>query len=330
VLRAPTLALDLGNANTRVYHPGRGVVVDEPSLVALGGSDRSLIATGSPVKAMMGRAHAGVIPIHPLRHGVVFELDATERMLRAFIQAAGGGRHPRLLVSVPTGTTSVERRSVEQAAHSCGASSVTVIEEPLAAAIGAGLPVERPLGGMLVDVGAGITESVVVSMGGIVTARSVRIAGDDMDEAIAEHVLSHHGVAIGLPTAERVKIAIGATHTWRGAATMAVVGVHRASGLPRRVTLTSTEVSHALEPAVRAIVGVVVATLESTPPELSADLAESGMMMTGGLARLRGLPERVANETGVTVTVSPRPDRAVVDGSGRCVEEPRFLAAIAR
>lgn len=330
MLRAPTLALDLGNANTRVYHPGRGVVVDEPSLVAFGGSGRSLIATGSSVKAMMGRAHAGVVPVHPLRHGVVFELDATERMLGAFIRAAGGGRHPRLLVSVPAGTTSVERRSVEQAAHSCGASAVTVIEEPLAAAIGAGLPVERPLGGMLVDVGAGITESVVVSLGGIVTARSVRVAGDDMDEAIVEQVLVRHGVSIGLPTAERVKIAIGSTHIRLHEATTVVVGVHRASGLPRRVMLTSAEVSQALEPTVRAIIGVVVAALESTPPELSADLAASGMVMTGGLARLRGLPERMASETGVAVTVARRPDRAVVDGSGRCVEEPRFLSAIAR
>lgn len=322
--RTPTLALDLGNANTRVYSPGRGVVVDEPSLVALG-ANHSLLAAGASVKPMLGRSHPGIMAIHPLRHGVVCELEATERMMGAFVRAAGGGRRIHMLVSVPAGTTSVERRSVEQAAATAGASNVIVIEEPLAAAIGAGLPVDRPLGGMLVDVGAGITEAVVVSLGGIVTARSVRVAGDDMDEAIVEHVLESHGVAIGLPTAERIKIGIGSTHVGHADRSMEVVGVHRATGLPRRITVHGAEIRHAVEPTVRAIVATVVATLEATPPELSADLAEAGMVMTGGIARLPGLAERVAFETGVTVTVARRPERAVVEGSGRCVEEPHLL-----
>lgn len=327
MLKAPTLALDLGNANTRVYAPGRGVVIDEPSLVALD-ARRALVATGTRAKAMVGRCHAGILPVHPLRHGVVCEQDATERMMRAFIHAAGAGRHPRMLVSVPAGTTSVERRSFEQVATAGGASSVVVIEEPLAAAIGAGLPVERPVGGMLVDVGAGITESVVVSMGGIVTARSVRVAGDDLDEAIVDHVLAAHDLAIGLPTAERIKITIGSTHVGHADSVMDVVGVHRPSGLPRRVTLTGGEIRAAIERSVRAIVGVVAATLEATPPELSADLAEGGIVMTGGMSRLTGLPDRISHETGLPVALARRPDRAVVEGSGRCVEEPRLFAAL--
>lgn len=326
-----TIAMDLGNANTRLYGAGRGVMIDEPSVITVLTSNNTVVAFGSPAKAMLGRSPAGLDPLHPLRHGVIYDPTATEKMMRCFLGMAHVGRRPRLLISVPAGTTTVERRSVEQATYAAGAANVTVIDEPLAAAIGVGLHVHRSVGGMLVDVGAGVTEAVVVSMGGLVTIRSARIAGDDMDQAIVDHVRTAHGVDIGLPTAERVKISIGRTaHAEYPDAKVDVVGVHRPSGLPRRITLDSGEIAHALEPTVVSIIEVVTSALEVTPPELCADLADLGLTLVGGMSRLPGLAERIADETAIATTVARRPERAVVDGSGRCVEDRQYLRLAAR
>jgi rod shape-determining protein MreB and related proteins len=326
--RRPHLAVDLGNANTRIYAPGRGVLVDEPSVVAFGGRRRSVIAVGSRAKAMVGRNPVGIDPVYPLRHGVVYEVGAAEQMLASFLQRMGRpGLRPRVLVSVPAGANKVERRSVEQAAHSGGAATALIIEEPLAAAIGAGLPVDQPAGGMLVDVGAGITEAAVVSLGSLVASHSARVGGDEADEAIAEWARLVRGVAIGMPTAERVKIAVGSADPGHDVGSIEVVGLHLASGLPRRLVFESGEVREAIEPVVRCILSVVQGTLEETPPELSADLAGSGIVLGGGMARLRGLGDRIAGETGIPVTVPGNPERAVVTGSARCVDEPRLLDA---
>jgi len=324
------MAIDLGTANTLVYVRGMGIVLNEPSVVAINTQDNRPLAVGMEAKRMIGRTPSYIQAIRPLRDGVIADFDITEKMLRYFIQKVHRRRwaRPRIVICVPSGITGVERRAVEEAAYHAGARKAYTIEEPMAAAIGATLPVHEPAGSMVVDVGGGTTEVAVISLGGIVTSRSIRIGGDELDEAIMSWVKKEYNVMLGERTAEQVKMAIGSAWPYPNEPAAEVRGRDLVTGLPKTMVLSSGELREAIEEPLQAIVDAVKYTLDKTPPELAADIIERGIVVTGGGALLRGLGLRLANETGMPIVIADRPLQSVVLGSGQCLEEFDVLQGV--
>jgi rod shape-determining protein MreB len=323
------MAVDLGTANTLVYERGRGIVLSEPSVVAIDSQNGKVHAVGAEAKRMIGRTPATISAIRPLRHGVIADFDVTEQMLRYFIRKVHQNRfaHPRVVMCVPSGVTDVEKRAVDEACRSAGARQVYLIEECIAAAIGIGLPIAEPRGNLVVDVGGGTSEVAVISLGAIVVSRSLRIGGYELDEAIANHVKHEHQMAIGQQTAEGVKVEIGSAAPLEDELETEIRGRDLVSGLPRTVSLTSQEIRSALEDPVRAIVEVVKETLEVTPPELAADIADCGLMLAGGGSLLKRFDERLRRETQMPVYLADSPLTCVAAGAGQSLEEFRVLTA---
>ena len=317
------LAIDLGTANTLVYERGRGVVLDEPSVVAIQTGTSTLLAAGTRAKEMLGRTPGHVQAVRPLAGGVICDAEVTERMLRYFVDQVRPSRlvRPRMVVCVPSEVTGVERRALEDAAIRAGARRVYVIEEPMAAAIGADLPVNDTAASMVVDIGGGTTDVAVISLGGIVTSRSLRVGGDEIDEAIIAHVKSEYSLLMGERSAEDIKVAAGSAFPLREETSTRVRGRDLVTGLPKTVTISSPEVRRASEGPLLQIVELVRATLDVCPPELAGDVLDRGITLTGGGALLPGLDVRLRHELGVPVRVATDPLRAVVRGSGRCIEE---------
>jgi len=325
------LAVDLGTANTLVYVRGRGVLLNEPSVVALSATSREILAVGSEAKRMLGRTPGGIEAIRPLKDGVIADFESTEQMLRLFIQQVHRRRYfakPRLVICVPSGITAVEQRAVKEAGYQAGARRVYIIEEPMAAAIGAGLPVHEATGNMVVDIGGGTTEVAVISLGGVVTSLSIRTAGDDLDAAIVTWMKKEFSLMLGERTAEEVKIALGSAFPLATETEADVRGRDLVSGLPRSVPVSSAEVRQALEEPLQDIVDAVRTTLDKTPPELAGDIMDRGLVLTGGGALLRGLDERLRHETGMPVHVAEDPLHSVAIGAGRCVEEFEALRQV--
>jgi rod shape-determining protein MreB len=326
------IAVDLGTANTVVYVRGRGIVLSEPSVIALDSHNGEIHAVGAEAKRMIGRTPATISAIRPLRHGVIADFEVTEQMLRYFIRKAGQGRfaHPRVVMCAPSGATDVEKRAINEACLAAGARQMQLIEEPLAAAIGGGLPIAEPSGSMVVDVGGGTTEVAVLSLGGIVVSESVRVGGYDLDEAIAADVRKRHNLALGQQTAENLKIELGTAWPQPEEMQTEIRGRDLVSGLPRQVVLTAAEVREALEEPLAAIVAAVRTTLERTPPELAADIVERGIMLAGGGALLRGLDDRLRNETHMPVYIAEDPLECVAMGAGRSLDEFEAMQRSAR
>jgi rod shape-determining protein MreB len=317
------MAIDLGTANTLVYVRGSGIVLNEPSVVAINTRNNRALAVGMEAKRMIGRTPSYIQAIRPLRDGVIADFDITEKMLRYFIQKVHRRRwaKPRIVICVPSGITPVERRAVEEAAYHAGARRAYTIEEPMAAAIGTGLPVGEPSGSMVVDIGGGTTEVAVISLGGIVVSRSIRIGGDELDEAIIDWVKKEYNLLLGERTAEQIKMAIGSAFPYAEEPAAEVRGRDLVSGLPKTIVLSSPEIREAIEEPVQQTVDAVKFTLDKTPPELSADIMERGIVLTGGGALLHGIDERLAYETGMPIVTADRPLQSVVVGSGKCLEE---------
>jgi rod shape-determining protein MreB len=317
------LAIDLGTANTLIYSRGQGIVLDEPSVVALNVNDGRPVAVGLEAKRMMGRTPNHIKAIRPLKDGVIADFEVCEKMLRYFIQKVHGSKwnKPRMVICVPSGITGVEQRAVQDAAEYAGARKpVHIIEEPMAAAIGADLPVHEPSGNMIVDIGGGTTEVAVISLGGIVTAQSVRVAGDELDEAVLQYVKKEFSLAIGDRTAEEIKIQMGSAWPMEEELTADIRGRDLISGLPRTIQLTTEHVREALAEPVAAIIDAVKTTLDKTPPELAADIMQDGITVTGGGALLGGLDLRLNHETGMPIRIAHEPLYSVVIGSGRALE----------
>ncbi len=319
------MAIDLGTANTLVYVKGQGIVLSEPSVVAINKDTGVPRAVGNEAKAMIGRTPGNIIAIRPMKDGVIADFEITEAMLRHFIQKVHNRKRlpawPRVAVSVPSGITAVERRAVVESAIQAGAKKVYIIEEPMAAAIGAGLPVHEPQGCMIVDIGGGTTEVAVIALGGIVFPKSVRVAGDEMDQAIMQHLKRTYNLMVGERTAEEIKIQIGSAYPLKEEMEMQVKGRDQVLGLPKIITITSEEIRESLKEPVNSIVDAVRVTLERTPPELSADIVDRGVVLAGGGALLRGLDQLIAQETGLHVTIAEDPLGAVVLGGGKFLEE---------
>ena len=325
------MAVDLGTANTLVYVRGRGVVLNEPSVVALNTATGGILAVGTEAKRMIGRTPAGITAIRPLRDGVIADFETTERMLRYFIQKVHTRRHftkPRIVVCVPSGITGVEQRAVKDAGYQAGARKVYIIEEPMAAAIGAGLPVHEPTGNMVVDIGGGTTEVAVISLGGIVTSQSIRTGGDKLDQAIATYVKKEYSLMLGERTAEDIKIAVGSAFPSREEPHAEIRGRDLVSGLPKTIVITAEEVRKALEEPVNAIIDAVRTTLDKCPPELASDIMDRGIVLTGGGALLKGLDERLRHETAMPIHIADNPLDSVALGAGRCVEEFEALQQV--
>ena len=325
------MAIDLGTANTLVSVRGQGIVINEPSVVAIDQSQQRVLAVGAEAKEMLGRTPGNIVAMRPLKDGVIADFDTTEAMLRYFISKAQGRRmpwsaKPRVVVCVPSGVTSVEKRAVFEATITAGARQCVLIEEPMAAAIGAGLPVESPTGSMVVDIGGGTTEVAVISLGGIVNATSIRIAGDAFDTAVVQYAKTHYNLAIGERTAEEIKITIGSAAPLVEEVDVEVRGRDLLSGLPRTVRIESEDVREALEEPVAKMIQAVKDTLDETPPDLASDLMEYGITLTGGGGLLRGLDERLRKEIGIPVHVSETALINVVEGCAAVLESPDFLA----
>jgi rod shape-determining protein MreB len=325
------MAVDLGTANTLVYVRGRGVVLNEPSVVAINRDTGAMVAVGTEAKKMIGRTPGNIVAIRPLKDGVIADFETTERMLRYFIQKVHTRRHlakPRLVVCVPSGITGVERRAVKDAGYQAGARQVHIIEEPMAAAIGAGLPVAEPVGSMVVDIGGGTTEVAVLSLGAIVTSRSVRTGGDAMDAAIQAWVKKEYSFDLGQPTAEKIKSAIGSAFPMADEPLAEIRGKDQVAGLPKTIVVSAEDIRKALEEPVGAIVDAVRSTLDACPPELAGDVMDRGIVLAGGGALLQGLDERLRHETGIPVAVAKDPLHCVVLGTGRCVEDFERLKSV--
>jgi len=322
------LAIDLGTANTLVFERGRGIVVSEPSVVAVDSDRGDVYAVGDEAHRMIGRTPANISATRPLRHGVIADFEVTEQMLRYFLRKAQTSRwaRPRVVMCVPSGVTGVETRAVEEACLSAGARQVALIEEPIAAAIGAGLPIAEPTGHMVVDIGGGTSEVAVISMGEIVVETSLRLAGYDLDEAIIAYVRRHHSLAIGQPTAEEIKITVGSAYPLENTLQAEIRGRELVSGLPRTVVLDSDEVRIALAEPVQQIVDAVRETLDQTPPELSSDILTTGILLAGGGALLQGLADRLEEETYMPTRVADSPLTCVAEGAGQSLEEFEAIA----
>ncbi|MCB1026790.1 MAG: rod shape-determining protein [Microthrixaceae bacterium] len=317
------LAIDLGTANTLVYVRGEGIVLNEPSVVAVNTIDGSPLAVGTEAKKMIGRTPGHIQAIRPLKDGVISDFEICEKMLRYFIQKVHKGRFakPRMVICVPGGVTGVEQRAVKEAAERAGARKpVYIIEEPVAAAIGAGLPIHEPRGNMIVDIGGGTTEVAVISLGGVVASQSVRVGGDELDDAIIQYVKKEYSLALGERSAEEIKIKLGSADELPEEIYAEIRGRDLVSGLPKTVVTSTKEIREALAEQVSAIVDAVKVTLDKTPPELSADIMDQGIVLAGGGAYLRGLDVRLANETGMPVNLAAFPLDAVALGSGQSLE----------
>ncbi len=329
------LSIDLGTANTLVYLKGKGIVANEPSVVAVhkdARGSRRVLAVGEEAKKMLGRTPGSIVAIRPMRDGVIADFEITEAMLRYFIRKAHKRKtllRPRIIICVPFGVTEVEKRAVRESAESAGAREVYLIEEPMAAAIGAGLPVTEPTGNMIVDIGGGTTEVAVISLAGIVYSRSIRIAGDKMDEAILQYIKRKYNLLIGESTSERIKIQIGNAYPTGENRTMEVRGRDLVVGIPKSVEIHEDEIREALAEPVAAIVEAVKMTLERTPPELAADIADKGIVLSGGGSLLRSLDILIREETGLPVIIADDPMCAVVLGSGKVLDEIDLLKLVA-
>ena len=325
------MAVDLGTANTLVYVRGRGIVLNEPSVVAVNVKDGRPLAVGVEAKRMIGRTPSHIQAIRPLKDGVIADFEICEKMLRYFIQKVHQRRwaKPRMVICVPSGITGVEQRAVQEAAEYAGARKPAyIIEEPMAAAIGAGLPVQEPTGNMIVDIGGGTTEVAVISLGGIVASQSVRVGGDELDDAIIQYIKKEYSLALGERTAEEVKIALGSAWPLQDELHAEIRGRDLVTGLPKTIVTSTGEIREALEEPVAAIVDAVKVTLDKTPPELAADIMEQGIVLAGGGALLHGLTARLEHETGMPIVVAPNPLHAVAIGSGQSLEEFEALKGV--
>ncbi|WP_030170848.1 rod shape-determining protein [Spirillospora albida] len=326
------MAVDLGTANTLVYVRGRGIVLNEPSVVAINTNTGKIVAVGIEAKRMIGRTPGNIVAVRPLKDGVIADFDVTERMLRYFIQKVHKRRHfakPRIVVAVPSGITGVEQRAVKEAGYQAGARRVYIIEEPMAAAIGAGLPVYEPTGNMVVDIGGGTTEVAIISLGGIVTSQSVRVGGDELDQAIIAFSKKEYSLMLGERTSEEIKMAIGSAYPGGEKEPHAEIrGRDLVSGLPKTVVISAEEVRRAIEEPVNSIVDAVKTTLDKCPPELSGDIMDRGIALTGGGALLQNLDERLREETGMPIHLVDTPLDSVVLGTGKCVEDFESLRQV--
>ncbi|HWQ71250.1 MAG TPA: rod shape-determining protein [Desulfitobacteriaceae bacterium] len=327
------LGIDLGTANTLVFVKGKGITVREPSVVAIEVGKNNVLAVGDKAKEMIGRTPSNIVAIRPLKDGVISDFNVTQKMLKYFISRALGSEspftRPRVVISVPSGVTPVEERAVKEAAMAAGAKDPIIIEEPMAAAVGAGLPVSEPTGNMIVDIGGGTTEVAVISLGGIVTSRSIRVAGDEMDEAIVAHIKRTYNLMIGYRTAEDIKEKIGAAYQTPKMVTYSVRGRDLLTGLPKTIEITSEEIQEALQEPIMAIVDAVKSCLEKTPPELAADIMDRGIMMAGGGSLLRNLDRLIADQTGISVHLAEDPLSCVALGTGEVIENSEVLRRIA-
>jgi rod shape-determining protein MreB len=319
------MAVDLGTANTVIYVRGRGIVLDEPSVVAVNARDGRPLSVGTEAKRMIGRTPAHITAIRPLKDGVIADFEICEKMLKYFIQKVHPRKvsmRPRMIICVPSGVTGVEKRAVQEAAVYAGArKDPVIIEEPMAAAIGAGLPVHEPSGNMIVDIGGGTTEVAVISLGGIVASQSVRIGGDELDEAIIQFIKKEYSLALGERTAEEIKIALGSAWPLMEEVHAEIRGRDLVTGLPKTVVVSTEEIRESLEEPVAAVVDAVKVTLDKTPPELAADIMEQGIVLSGGGALLHGLDARLQHETGMPIVIAPDPLHAVAIGSGQALED---------
>jgi len=325
------MGIDLGTANTLVYVSGKGIVLQEPSVVAMDQDSKLPLAVGEDAKRMLGRTPGNVIALRPLRDGVIADFDTAELMLKHFIRRVHDGKtlvSPRIVIGIPSGVTGVERRAVMDAASQAGARDVYLIDEPVAAAIGAGLPVAEPTGNMIIDIGGGTTEVAVLSLQGTVLSESVRVAGDELSEAIAQYMKKVHNLVIGERTSEEIKITIGSAYPVDDDTTMEVRGLHLLSGLPRTVAVKAPEIRESMSEPLAVIVDAVKRTLERTPPELAADIIDRGIMLAGGGALLKGIDTLISHETGIVVHVAADPLSCVVLGTGRVLENFKQLERV--
>jgi rod shape-determining protein MreB and related proteins len=328
---AKDIGIDLGTANTLVHVKGKGIILREPSVVAINRKSGNILAVGDVAKKMIGRTPGNITAIRPMKDGVIADFEITQNMLRYFIRRAITGKilsKPRVVICVPSGVTEVEKRAVEEATLQSGAREAYLIEEPMAAAIGANLPVEEPTGSMIVDIGGGTSEVAVISLGGIVTSRSLRIAGDEFDEAIVNYIKKEYNLMIGERTAENIKVTIGTAYPKENDETMDIRGRDLVSGLPKNLSITSTEVMGALKEPINAIVDAIKFTLERTPPELASDIMDKGIMLAGGGALLSELDTLIKEETGMPVSIAERPLDCVVVGTGKVLDEIEILKKV--
>ena len=325
------LAIDLGTANTLVYAKGKGIVVNEPSIVALNKNTGEVEAVGKEAKEMLGRTPGHIVAIRPMKDGVIADFKVTERMLNYFIRKAHGRKmlvHPRIVIGVPCEITQVEKRAVVDSAYRAKASEVHLVEQAMVAAIGAGLPITEPCGNMIVDIGGGTTDVAVISLSGIVYSRSVRVAGNEMDDAIMQFLKRKYNLLIGERTAEQIKIQVGSAYPLDKPLTMEIKGRHLIEGVPKALTVDDTEIREALSECVATIINAVRVALERTPPELSADISDHGIVLTGGGALLKNLDRRIRQETGLPVSIAEDPLSSVVLGTGKMLTDFKLLRKI--
>jgi rod shape-determining protein MreB and related proteins len=326
------LAIDLGTANTLVYAKGKGIVVNEPSIVAINKNNGEVEAVGKEAKEMLGRTPGNIVAIRPMKDGVIADFKVTERMLNYFIQKAHGRKmlvHPRIVIGVPSEITQVEKRAVIDSAYRAKASEVHLVEQAMVAAIGAGLPITEPSGNMVVDIGGGTTDVAVISLSGIVYSRSVRVAGNEMDDAIMQYLKRKYNLLIGERTAEQIKITVGSAYPLDRPLTMEIKGRNLIEGVPKTITIEDSEIREALGECVSTIVNAIRVALERTPPELSADISDKGIVLTGGGAMLKNLDRRIREETGLPVSIAEDPLASVVLGTGKMLTDFRLLRRIA-
>ena len=325
------MGIDLGTATTLVYVKGRGIVLCEPSVVAIQKGVRNILAVGEEAKRMLGRTPGNIVAIRPMKDGVIADFEITEDMLRYFIKKVHNRRvfvRPRMVIAIPSGITEVEKRAVKDSAEHAGAREVYLVEEPISAAIGVGLPIQDPSGNMIIDIGGGTTEIAVISLAGIVFSRSIRMGGDELDEAIIEHLKKTYNLMIGERTAEEIKIKIGSAYPLEEELTMEVRGRDLVAGLPKTITISSEEIREAVAGPISAILEATRMTLERTPPELSADLIERGIILAGGGALLRGMDKLISEETGLPVHIAEDPMTAVAIGTGKVLSEIKYLKKV--
>ena len=318
------MGIDLGTANTLVFVKNKGIVLNEPSIVAIDKDNKRILAVGTEAKKMVGRTPGNIVAIRPLKDGVIADFDTTERMLRYFIQKVHKNMaiaRPRIVICVPSGITAVEKKAVVEATEQAGARAAYIIEEPLAAAIGSNLPIDEPTGSMVVDIGGGTSEVAVISLGGIVAYQSLRIGGDEMDEAIIYYLKKENNLLVGESTAEKIKMEIGSAFPLENEEKMEVNGRDLVTGLPKTIIITSQQVRAALEKTLSDIINAIVEVLDETPPELASDIMKRGIVLSGGGALLKGLTERISRETHCPVYLAPDPLAAVALGAGKCVED---------
>lgn len=325
------MGIDLGTATTLVFVKGEGVVLCEPSVVAIERGTSHVLAVGEEAKRMLGRTPGNIIAIRPMKDGVIADFEITEAMLRYFIKKVHHRRvlvRPRIVIAIPSGITEVEKRAVKDSAERAGAREVFLIEEPIAAAIGVGLPIQEPIGNMIIDIGGGTTEIAVISLAGVVFSKSIRIGGDEMNEAIIEYLKKTYNLMVGERTSEDIKIKIGSAYPLEEEMSIEVKGRDLVAGLPKTVTITSEEIRESLQEPLRAILEVTKMSLERTPPELAADLIDHGIVMAGGGSLLRGLDKLISEETGLPVHISEDPITAVANGTGRVLSEIQYLKKV--